>query len=295
MRIRHLETFLLVADELHFGRAAARLRVAQPAVSQTIAALEKDVGTTLFDRSKRRVRLTAAGVVFRTEAEAILRRLMAAPAVARRAALGESGRLVVGFTAVCALGGLAASLTRFIRERPRVDVRLLQMGTREQEEALALGRIDIGFSVHPDEDSGLVIGCVTTDQLHAFLPEGHPLQAQERVAIVGLLSEPFLLMSRDSEPAVYKTFLRLCGAYDIVPNVVLEVDHVDTMLAFVAAGLGVSLAPSVVTALRLRGVVSRPVTPPIPAGISVIWPAEGPSQTGRTLLAHLKTDGLVET
>lgn len=294
MRIRHLETFLVVAEELHFGRAAARLHVAQPAVSQTIAALERSIDVELFDRSRRRVRLTPAGVVFRDEVEGILARLSTAPILARRAARGATGRLTVAFMAACALGGLASSVTRFIHAHPAIDVRLLQMGTREQQEALGLGRIDLGFSVLPDETPGLVRRSITSDTLQVFVSETHPFACLERVPIAHVLESPFLLMSRKSEPAMHQVFDQLCRAHDIEPDVVLEVDHLDTMLAFVAAGLGISLAPSAAAALRLDGVVVRPTDPPMPAGTSALWPADGLAPTAQALLSHLEADGVLE-
>lgn len=276
MKLRYLETFVVVADELHFGRAAARLHVAQPAVSQTIAALEEELGVRLFDRSRRQVRLTAAGTAYRAEAEAVLRRLSQAGDLARRADAGVSGRLVVGFTTVCAISGLAAFLTRFLHAEPEVQVQLLPMDTRAQVEALVLGQLDLGFTVEPLDDPALTVERVFDDALHAFVPRTHRFADQDRVAVAELLTEPLLLMSREREPAMHQALAHLCRRYDVRPDVVLEVDQLDTMLAFVAGGLGVSLAPSSAARLQLEGVVDRPLSPPIEAGVSVMWTALSP-------------------
>ncbi|MEM8709075.1 MAG: LysR family transcriptional regulator, partial [Actinomycetota bacterium] len=192
MNLRHLETFLVVADELHFGRAAARLHVAQPAVSQTIAALEADLGVKLFDRSSRNVTLTAAGAAYVGEVEEIFRQIEQAASAARSADAGVRGRLTVAFTAVCTLGELPSVVVAFMAANPDVDVRLVQQGTAEQIDALRAGTIDIGFSILPEAHGPVHSRLIAPDELHLFLPEGHPLAADERVHVADALGEPFL-------------------------------------------------------------------------------------------------------
>jgi DNA-binding transcriptional LysR family regulator len=287
MKLRHLETFVLVAEELHFGRAATRLRVAQPAVSQTIASLEDELGAKLFDRGHRNVALTPAGEIFLRDARTILGDLDRAAHRARQAASGERGILELGFTAVCALSPISTSITRFIHAHPAVEVRLRQMGTREQVEALKLGRLDIGFSVLPQDDLDLDTRLIEPDTLHVFLASAHPLARVDHVPVADALRHPFLLMSRESEPSMHAAFRRLCHVHDVEPDIVAEIDGLDAMLAFVAAGLAISFAPSTAGRLRLDGVVSRPLTPAIEAGVTAMWRGEELGAAGRRLLVAL--------
>lgn len=287
MNLRHLETFLVVADELHFGRAAERLHVAQPAVSQTIAALEADLGVKLFDRSSRAVQLTAAGAAYVGEVEEIFRQIDRANASARSADEGTTGRLVVAFTAVCTLGFLPGVVVDFMRRHPEIAVELRQLGTAEQIDALAAGTIDIGFSILPDAHGPVHSRLVAPDELHLFLAADHPLAAHDRVEVADALAESFLLLSRDREPCVHKTFDRLCDAHQVDGDVVMQVDHLESMLAFVGAGLGVSLAPSIAAGLGLDGVTSRPLEPPVPSGISAIWDPDAAAPTTTRFLDHL--------
>lgn len=268
---RHLETFFVVADELHFGRAATRLHVAQPAVSHTIAALEEEVGTPLFDRSQRRVQLTAAGRTFLTEAHEAAAQLQRAISRARSAATGTVGQLRLAFTAVCALSPLPQQIAAFMKTYPNVEVRLEQLGTREQFDALKLGRIDLGFSVFPESDEHICSRPFVKESLAAFVPSTHQLANRRKVKLSALLQEPFILMSRRKEPKILDAYLGLCTKYSVTPNIVLELDQLESMFGFVAAGLGVSLAPWVARRLRLDGVVALPVTPALPGGIAFSW------------------------
>ncbi|MEN0067030.1 MAG: LysR substrate-binding domain-containing protein, partial [Myxococcota bacterium] len=224
MKLRHLETFLVVAEELHFGRAAARLHVAQPAVSQTISALEEELGMQLFDRTKRRVRLSAAGQAYREEVKDIFHQLDRASAIAREAEAGIRGRLTVGFTAVCTLGRLPNVLIEFMRRFPDVAVRLQQLGTAEQREALRRGTIDVGFSILPGDHEPVHSQLIAPDELHVFFHTKHRLACWERVPIAEILHEPFLLMSREREPCVHRSFEHMCEQHGTHAEVVLEVD-----------------------------------------------------------------------
>ncbi|MEM6927834.1 MAG: LysR substrate-binding domain-containing protein [Myxococcota bacterium] len=287
MKLRHLETFLVVAEELHFGRAATRLRVAQPAVSQTISALEDELGIKLFDRTSRRVRLTAAGRAYVDEVAGVFRQLEVAASVARDAAAGVRGRLAIAFTAVCTLGRLPDVIVSFMDEFPDIGVHLQQLGTADQMKALEHGTIDVGFSILPGDHGPVHSRLVAPDELHVYFASEHRLADAERVPIAEILSEPFLLMSKEREPCVHQTFEHLCERYGQRAEVVLELDYLESMFAFVAAGLGVSLAPSVAARLQLDGVTSRPLEPAIPSGISAIWVPETATPATRRFLDHL--------
>lgn len=271
MKLRHLEVFFVVAEELHFGRAASRLHVAQPAVSQTVKALEEELGVQLFDRSRRSTRLTAAGSVFLEESQAAMERLRRAGQMARQVAEGERGRLLLGMTTVSTLSPLPEAILSFQQRYPNVAVKVEQMGTTEQCRALSLGELDVGFTVMMGEFRGLVSEALTEEPLMAMLPASHRLAATRSVALHSLLEEPIILMTQQREPSIHRAYHRLCEEAGCPPRVVLELDHLESMLAFVAAGMGVSLAPAAALRLRLDGVVGRPVTPAFPGGISFVW------------------------
>lgn len=271
MKLRYLETFIAVAEELHFGRAAARLHVAQPAVSQTISALEEELGVELFDRSNRRVRLTPAGRAYFENVADVFRQLEHASTAAHEADAGIRGRLVVGFTAVCTLGPLPGAIAEFMRHHPKVSIEARPMGTTEQVEALRLGTIDVGFSVLPGDLGPIHTQLVAPDELHVFLSTQHPLAEQDRVPMEAILGEPLVLMSRSREPCVHRFFDRAGDEHGLRGNVVMELDHLEAIFAFVAAGLGVSVAPSLAGRLELDGLTSRPLDPRVAAGISAIW------------------------
>ncbi|MEM7340792.1 MAG: LysR substrate-binding domain-containing protein [Actinomycetota bacterium] len=288
MNLRHIETFLLVAEELHVGRAAARLHVAQPAVSQTIAALEKELGLQLFDRSGRGITLTPAGQTYRDEVEGVFPQLERASRAAKEAEHGIRGRLTIGFTAVCTLGDLPRRLTDFMGRHPDITVTLEQMATAHQMDALRLGSIDVGFTILPGGPDPVHSHLISSDELHVFISSDHRLAAYERVPIAEMLREPFLLMSKDREPCVHRSFNRMCEEHGAQAEIVMEVDHLESMLAFVAAGLGVSLAPSTAARLKLDGATSRPLDPPMPAGISAIWNPTTSTPAAKLLLAEIE-------
>ncbi|MEM7325383.1 MAG: LysR substrate-binding domain-containing protein [Actinomycetota bacterium] len=287
VNLRHVQTFLVVAEELHVGRAATRLHVAQPAVSQTIKALEKQLGLELLDRSGRGISLTAAGRAYAEEVRGVVPQLELAARAAKDAQQGVRGRLVVGFTAVCTLGGLPEFLVDFMGRHAAVDVRLHQLATADQTDALRLGSIDVGFTILPGGPEPVNSRLITTDELHAFVSADHPLARHTRIPVAELLDEPFLLMSKEREPCVHRSFNRLCEAHGKQAEIVLEVDHLESMLSFVSAGAGVSLAPSTAARLGLEGTTSRPLDPSIPAGISVIWDPAVITPTGELFLDEL--------
>lgn len=274
MKLRHIEVFHTVAGELHFGRAARRLHVAPPAVSQTIAALEEELGVALFDRSRRQIRLTPAGEVFWDESLRVMKHLEQAIDSTRATASGQQGRLSIGFTSVCALGSLPFAVARFREAFPQVELRLALMGTTEQCQALEEGSLDLGFSVHPPEVTSLHVEPIVRSELVALLPSSHPLAAMDKVPLERLLEEPIILMTHRYEPMINKAYRQLCQDAGLPPNILFEVDHLEPALAFVAAGLGFTMAPDLATRLQLEGVVYRSLEPTLPGGIAALWSPE---------------------
>jgi DNA-binding transcriptional LysR family regulator len=241
MELRHLRYFVAVAEELHFGRAAQRLFIAQPSLSIQIRALERAVGVPLLARTNRRVQLTAAGRVFLEGASRTLAEVDRAVHDARRAHRGEIGQLSLGFVGSAAYEALPRLLRAFRSAYPEVELRLQSMTTREQIAALAERRLDVGLLRLPIEDPTLAWRVVTTEPLVAVLPATHPLAGQTTVPLASLADEPFILYPRADSPRIRDTIIALCHHAGFSPTIVQESGEMQTILGLVAGGVGVAL------------------------------------------------------
>jgi DNA-binding transcriptional LysR family regulator len=264
MELRHLRYFVAVADELHFSRAAERLHIAQPALSQQIRQLEDELGVALFSRTKRHVELTPAGHTFLTGAQQVLAHAERAVDTAQRAGRGEIGRLVIGFVPSADLDILPRTLRVWRARFPHVDVELHTLLPSQQVKALRDGRIQVGLVRLPVEDSGLVVESIQREPLVAVLPEGHPSARRTRVRLAELQSDPMILFPRRIAPDYHDLFLEVCRRAGFVPSIAHETESIQTNLGLVAAGLGVTLMPASIRSLRRAGVVYRPLVPPVP-------------------------------
>lgn len=264
MELRHLRYFLAVADELHFGRAAARLHISQPPLSQQIRQLEEELGFELFQRTRRRVRLTDAGRVFGEEARALLERLGRATAAARRVARGETGSLDVGFVASATYAILPRLYRRFRERHPGVSLTLSEMSTAEQVEALREGRIQVGLARSPVGDETLAAEPLRDEPLALALPSRHRLAARRSLALASAADEPFVLFPRQPRPGWVDVVQAACRGAGFRPIVAQEVLELSTAVTLVAAGVGVALVPESAQALRVAGVAYRPLRSPAP-------------------------------
>src|SRR3954451_18954928 len=209
MELRHLRYFVAVAEELHFRRAAERLHMSQPPLSQQIRKLEEDVGATLLVRNQRRVELTAAGRDYLARARDILVAVEDAGREARRVQRGEVVRLEVGFVG-SAMYSVVPELLRAFRERfPEVGLHLRELGTTEQLRRLEDGRLDVGFLRAPGPRAGLSIETVLLEPVVAALPEDHPLAAAAEVRVEDLAAAPLVLMTRAGAPGLRDALTRL--------------------------------------------------------------------------------------
>src|SRR6266702_7849708 len=257
MELRHLRYFVTVAEELHFGRAATRLSIVQPSLSQQIRQLEDELGFPLFYRTKRSVELTDAGKVFLAEARQVLVQVREAKRTAQRAYRGEVGRLVVGYISSSTYDLLPLML-RVYRERfPHVEVALRELTTQEQIRALEEEYIQVGLLRLPISAPMVNVEVVRQEPIVCALPEQHPLASHERVAVSLLAQEPFVLQSRQRGAGYYVQLMKLCLASGFSPNGVQEVTEMHTIVSLVAAGMGVSLVPLSTRNLRSQGVVYR--------------------------------------
>jgi len=269
MELRHLRYFCAVAEELNFRRAAERLHVTQPSLSAQVRKLEEELEVRLLDRDTHHVALTPAGRYFHREAGQILLSAQTAARNARRVDRGELGALSIGF--VGSLGhGLMPSVLRAYRKKfPRIELKLTEMDTAQQVEALGARRLDLGFIGLglPAETSDLQLATVAEETLHVALPLGHALLKGKKVAtlpLARLAGEKFLLAARESAPLFNPWLLVLCQQAGFQPEILQETGQPVTVLNYVAAGLGVTILPAQFARLPTVGVRFVPLAKPVP-------------------------------
>ena len=262
MELRRIQYFVAVAEEGHFGRAAQRLRIAQPPLSQQIKALEAEMGVGLFHRTTRRVELTAAGERFLQRARGILAAVDDAVAEAGQVADGRLGRIAIGFTG-SATYDLLPSLVRVLRaELPGIELDIHgEMLTPDQVTALTDGTLDLGLLRPPVRSTALEVAVLRREPLIAVLPEHHPLAAggRDRVWLSDLRDDPFISYPSHNRSVVYEAVIDACQRAGFVPGSVHEVSETSTLVSFVAAGLGVALVPASVQHLRITGATYLPL------------------------------------
>lgn len=272
LELRHLRYFVAVARDLHFGRAAAALGMAQPPLSQQIQRLERLLDTRLFERTSRRVALTDAGRAFLAEAERVLAGAATAVEAARRAGRGESGELRVAFAATVMFLALPQIIREFRDHYPRVHLDLREMPTGIQLAGLLAGEIDLGFVREPRHDPALEIVTVMREPLRIALHRGHPLARRSRLQVRDLAGEPFVLFPQELAPGLHAQVMSLCRQAGFSPRVVEESRELYTSVSLVEAGVGVSILPASVEKLGWRNVRYRPI--PAPGGetrIAAAW------------------------
>jgi len=265
MEFRHLRCFLALAEELHFGRAAARLAMTQPPLSLNIQQLEASVGAPLFVRNSRGVALTPAGQAFVPRARALLDAAAGAAREAREVALGVSGQLRVGFAGTVLYRGLPQILRGFAQRHPRLKLVLREMSSSDQLIDLQHGRLDAGFVHTTRVPPGCSQVLVSRQAFVACVPARHALARKRRVAPAALAGEPFVAISRAVSPDYHDRLLALCADHGFEPEVRFELRHWLSVVSLVAQGLGVSLVPAALQQAGLPGAAFVPVqgdTPP---------------------------------
>jgi DNA-binding transcriptional LysR family regulator len=262
MELRHLRYFVAVAEELHFGRAAERLHIAQPPLSRQIRDLERELGAPLFDRTARGVELTPAGAAFLPEARLTLAQAERAQRTAQRAAQGEIGRLRVGFVEAATFAGILPDVLGFFRMHlPNIGLSLFEMDAVQQADAFRDGRIDIGIlhSAPADAERWLHVEPVYAEPLVAAMPHAHRLAHRTRIALASLAEEPFVLFPRPVAPGLHDDLMARCRTAGFSPRVVQEAAGWHTIASLVGAEVGVSLVPRSLMQLQRPGVAFRPV------------------------------------
>jgi DNA-binding transcriptional LysR family regulator len=257
VELRHLRYFIAVAEELHFGRAADRLHISQPPLSHQIQDLEREMGVELFRRNRRSVALTEAGRLFLDETRHVLRDAERAVEIARKAAHGEVGRLSIGSGPAPESWILKRVLSVFLAQHPDVRIELHSLYTQDQVDALGRRQIQVGFPLLPIPRRGLVVESIGMEHLVVALPASHRLAGHSRIPLTELRKEPFVSVSRDVGPGFHDLVFNACNQAGFTPKIAYETGEVLTVLALVAAGLGVSLQPAGVASSRPDGVVFR--------------------------------------
>ncbi|WP_439681093.1 LysR family transcriptional regulator [Embleya sp. MST-111070] len=287
-----LHAFVVLAEELHFGRAATRLGIAQPPLSQQIRRLEDKVGYALFSREPGRVGLTPAGRELLPAARHALADLAEGLAAAREVGGGRAGRLRIGFAGSLALTVLPGLLRTFRERFPAVDLDIREMTTTPQLAALRERVIDIGLLREPPaHDAELGFETVLTERFVAVLPAAHPLAAQRVVRVEQLADCPFVLLPRAVGPSLYDRITDLCVAAGFTPRVTQHAVEWQTVCALVEAGLGVSLAPASIRRIRLERVAFRTIEPEATrTRVAVAWRRNDPNPLIPRLLAALDQD-----
>ena len=300
--LRLLRYFLAVAEESHLTKAAARLGIRQPPLSQQIRVLEQELGVTLFHRLPRGMELTESGRALLADARSILALVDQAVEGVRRVSLGETGRLTVGFTGSAAFHPFVPSVIRRFRESaPQVRLVLEESSTGELMEAVRDGRVDVAFirGAHGAEQ-GVAVETVLEESMLAAFPADHPMvkgRARKRIALSELAEESLILYRRHSGPGLYDAIITACGAAGFSPRVAQEAPRMLSTLSLVAAGLGVSLVPASLRRVNIEGVVYVNVTGPVElrAPLTLIWRDAPLSGAIRRLIdevrAHRETSG----
>jgi DNA-binding transcriptional LysR family regulator len=275
IELRQLRYFVAVADELHFGRAATRLQMTQPPLSQTIFALEALLGAPLFDRNRRGVALTAAGAALLPEARRLLAQANELPALVQRAASGETGKLTLAFVSSADYSVLPPFLRAYRAACPQVQITLQEATSDLQLDELLNGRIDAGLLIPPLPDkarAALDYLPVLSETLILASPAGLPeLRGKREADLRALPPLPLIIFPRAISPGLYDAILAVFRAAGITPSIGQEAIQMQTIVSLVSAGMGIALVPQSVSNLRRPGVEYRPLaqsTPLVETGLA---------------------------
>jgi DNA-binding transcriptional LysR family regulator len=293
LELRQLRYFIAVAEELHFGRAAARLHMTQPPLSQAIAALEELLGAPLFLRNRRTVELAAAGIALLPEARRLLAQADGLPELARRAAGGQAGRLALAFVTSCDYSVLPPFLRRYSERYPDVHLHLLEATSDVQAEELLRGRIDAGLLIPPLPDKAqgeLDYLKVLDEPLILCAPAGLDLPANNAaVRLQDLPRLPLIVFPREISPALHDAILSCFRAAGITPVIGQLAIQMQTIVSLVSAGMGLALVPQSVSNLMRPGVEYRALADPTPlVETGIAWRRDNPSPVLKGFLELLR-------
>jgi len=289
MELRHLRYFLAVAEELNFSRAAQRLNMAQPPLSQQIMQLENHLGVLLFERETRPIRLTVAGLTLLEQARPLIKRFDQLELKLQLMGSGDSGSLAVGFVSSAMYELLPDVLKRFRARYPRVHLDLTEMTGLEQEEALHEHSIDIAFVRGTSSDPDFVGSVLVEEPLVVAVPAQWELAKKDTVSLRALKKEPFVLFPTKPDPSFANFIKAICRDAGFEPRVMQEANELQTAVSLVASGIGISLMPASVKMLQRLGVTYVPLKEPSPRTvISVLHRKNDPGPSLKNFLTVLE-------
>jgi DNA-binding transcriptional LysR family regulator len=293
MELRHLRYFLAVAEEGHFGRAAKRLHIVQPALSMQVRALEAELGTPLFERTSRRVLLTEAGVLFRVEAERTVQQATRAKDVAQRAARGEVGTVRVGFVGNAAFAGkLAADVSSFKLAYPRVDLEITELSPLRQVEDVLSGHLDVGYvtDFQYTQEEELAVDRIAEWPWLLAMRSGHPLSGRAAASARALRGEAFVVYAaHPADDGMVRVLRQLLGQE---PRVLHHVPNTLTVLTLVAAGVGLTLVPASLGTVNIPNVMYRPLAGfPLRSHLVLVSRRNEPSPAVRSYIKISRASG----
>lgn len=291
IELRAWRQFLMLAQTLHFGRAAELLHITQPPLTQAIQQLERRLGTRLFERTRRSVALTPAGAALVEPVRQLLQQAAALQARARGAAAGEVGRVRLGFISTVGFGPLPLWLRAFRDQHPGIAIELIEATSDVQLKAFERGEIDVGFMLHapglappvPMQLQRLSLG---VEPLVLALPDTAAWATAPRLRPADVLAQPLVIFPRTATPSLYDAVLAFYHRHGVTPTIAQEATQMQTIVNLVSAGLGIALVPEAVTQLQRPGVVYRPLRGALADGAprcetSLLWAGRPAPAVGR--------------
>lgn len=260
MELRQLEYFMAVAEELHFGRAAARLHISQPPLTVHIKRLEEELGVSLFDRTSRRVSLTSEGSRFRDLIRPILQDLDEAVEDIREIKAGRRGRVRLGFVSSASYELVPAGVRDIRHQHPGIQLDLHPMATGEQVEALLENRLDIGIMRDAPLQAGLQFTTLLTEQMVVVLPANHALATRPEIDPEDLIEMPLVLFPYQSMPGYVTNIMEIFHPLGYPPRIVQRAINQENVMGLVAAGVGASILPASFSSFSIPGVVTKPIS-----------------------------------
>ncbi|MEM9906024.1 MAG: LysR family transcriptional regulator [Cyanobacteria bacterium P01_D01_bin.44] len=288
MELRHLRYFVMVAETLHFGQAAERLQMTQPALSKQIAGLEKELNVQLFSRTRRTVQLTPAGQVLLEAANPILLQIDEMIQRVKRTASGQEGSLTIGFSTTATATVLPTLVHRFRDRCPKVEIVMTELCTEAQVRALNERKIDLAFLHPPIDERGLKLHPILTEDFRVVLPKQHPLVQHEPIPVAALAGESFILHPRHEGPVLYDGFIRLCHQLGFQPKIVKETLSLQSRVCLVAAGVGITFVSESAQDRVGPNVICKPLADcPIQLHFAAAWRQDAIPPTLREFLTLL--------
>lgn len=285
MELRQIKYFITVAEELHFGHAASKLGIAQPALSQQIQQLEQELGGALLNRNKRSVSLTDGGKIFLTEAKVLLAQSLHAQELARQAFSGTIGELILGFVESATWDILPKVILNYRKQYPNVKITLRHLHTVKQINALQQGNIHVGIIGLPISDPNICCHKIKEDPFLVALPIDHPLSSMKEIFITDLAKENFVATNREAGPAYYDNMVKVCMDAGFSPSIVQTANEMVPILSLVSCGMGIALINESAKHLR-NDILYKPLrgTNQCAYQISLAWKKDNSSSVMKNFL-----------